>query len=273
MAPQPPDALPSATILLVRDGARAGADQGLEVFMVQRHHQIDFASSALVFPGGKVDPGDRDPRLRARCGAAAAGLDDDALAIHVAAIRETFEECGVLLARPRGEEALVEAGRLASIQERYAEPLAAHDLPISEVAEDEDLELAIEALVPFAHWITPTFMPKRFDTWFFLVAAPPDQLAAHDGVESVDSLWTTVDRAMADADAGTRTIIFPTRMQLGKLGQSRTVDEALAAARAAPVVTVMPRMERDAGGARRMVLPEDAGYDLDWAPIDSVPRS
>jgi 8-oxo-dGTP pyrophosphatase MutT (NUDIX family) len=271
MAKKPPEALPSATILLVRDGP--GSEGALEVFMVQRHHQIDFASSALVFPGGKVDPGDRDPRLRARCGEAAAALHDEALAIHVAAIRETFEECGVLLARPRGETTLVDAARLASIQKRYAEPLAAHDLPIAELAESEDLELAIERLVPFAHWITPTFMPKRFDTYFYLVVAPSDQLAAHDGVESVDSLWTTVDQAMADADAGRRTIIFPTRMQLGKLGQSRTVEQAVEAARRHSVVTVMPRMERDASGERKMVLPEDAGYDLAWAPLDSVPRS
>ncbi len=268
MSPTPPEALPSATILLIRNGSD-GAD--LEVFMVQRHHKIDFATGALVFPGGKVDPGDRDPGLRARCGDAAADLDDDTLAIQVAAIRETFEECGVLLARPRGSRDLVDARRLAAIRERFGAALAEHRLPIAELVEGEDLELALDGLVPFAHWVTPVFMPKRFDTHFFLVAAPPDQLALHDGHESVDSLWTTIGSARADAEAGRRTIIFPTLMQLGKLGQSTTVADAIERARSADVVTVMPRLERDENGERRMILPPEAGYDLSWAPLDSMP--
>jgi len=269
MAAPSPEAVPAATILLIRDGPPP--DGELEVFMVQRHHQIDFATGALVFPGGKVDPGDHDARLRAHSGPRAASLDEAALSVRAAAIRETFEECGVLLARPRGQEQLVSAPRLAAIRERYREALEAHDLPLAQLVEEEDLELAVDTLVPFAHWITPEFMPRRFDTTFYLVAAPPDQLALHDGLESVDSLWTTVARARSDAQSGRRTIIFPTLMQLGKLGRSRTVADALAAARAEPVVTVLPRLERDDSGRRRMVLPAEAGYDLSWAPIESLP--
>ncbi len=264
-AEKPPvaPALPSATILLVRDGSA-----GLEVFMVERHHRIDFATGALVFPGGKVDPGDSAAAVRARC-AGAEGLDDATLTLRVAAIRETFEEAGVLLARGRGEAGVLPAERLAAVEERHRRALEADEITIGEVAEAEDLELACDLLVPFAHWITPTFMPKRFDTWFFLVAAPPDQVALHDGRESVDSVWTTPAAAVAAAEGGERTIIFPTLMNLKKLGRHATVDAALAAARSEPIVTVFPRMEKTAAG-RVMRIPAEAGYGVSEMAVDEM---
>jgi 8-oxo-dGTP pyrophosphatase MutT (NUDIX family) len=254
----PPEPKPSATILLVRDGAR-----GLEVFMVQRHHQIDFATGAMVFPGGKVDDADADPALAARCdGAASAALRP----IQIAAIRETFEECGVLLARPAGSGALVPGPRLALIEKRHRAALNAGECSLRDVVEREDLRLANDLLVPFAHWITPVFMPKRFDTHFYLVAAPPDQLAIHDGGESVDSLWTRPADAELERSAGRRTIIFPTFMQVKKLGRQDRVADAIAAARSAPVVTVLPRVE-DHDGVKMMVIPAEAGYDVTAAPL------
>jgi len=260
-AKRPP--IPSATILLVRE------DPGpLEVFMVQRHHQVDFASSALVFPGGKVDPGDRDPTVRARC-LGADGLDDDALALRVAAVRETFEESGVLIARPRGGDGLVPAARAAAIEARWRGALNANETTIGAIAEAEDLVLALDALVPFAHWITPEFMPKRFDTHFYLVAVPRDQVAAHDGGESVDSLWIAPQRALEEAAAGRLSIIFPTRMQLAKLARAATVADALARARAARVVPVLPTVGRGAAGPV-IRIPAEADYDLTEAPLDDV---
>ena len=254
---------PAATILLARDGSA-----GLEVFMVERHHRIEVATGALVFPGGKVDPGDSAATLRARC-AGAEGLDAAALTLRVAAIRETFEEAGVLLARSRGEAGVLPAERLAAIEERHRRALEADAITIGQVAEAEDLELACDLLVPFAHWITPTFMPKRFDTWFFLVAAPPDQVALHDGRESVDSVWTTPAAAVAAAERGERTIIFPTLLNLKKLGRSPSVADALVAARAAPVVTVFPRVEKtDAGRVVR--IPAEAGYGVSEMPVGKM---
>jgi len=254
----PPEAKPSATILLVRDGA-----SGLEVFMVQRHHQIDFATGAMVFPGGKVDAADADPALAARCDGS---VSDELRPIHVAAIRETFEECGVLLARPSGSRALVPGARLAEIERRHRAALNAGERTLREIAEHEELRLANDLLVPFAHWITPVFMPKRFDTHFYLVAAPPDQLAIHDGGESVDSVWTRPSDAAAERAAGRRTIIFPTFMQVRKLGRTDRVADAIAAARNAPVVTVLPRIE-ERGGEKLMVIPAEAGYDVTTAPL------
>lgn len=261
----PPEPAPSATILLVRDGSA-----GLEVFMVQRHHRVDFADSAMVFPGGKLEPGDHDPGVHARC-TVPEGLDGAALTSRVGAIRETFEECGVLLARPRGSDALIDAARLREIETRHREALDAHALSMPELVAAEDLGPACDLLVPFAHWITPEGMHKRFDTLFYLVAAPPDHLAVHDGHESVDSVWTTPADAEADAEAGRRSIIFPTLMNLQKLGRSADVASALDAARRAPVVPVLPRVV-DTPGGKRLRIPREAGYDVWDSPIGELFR-
>lgn len=263
MADPPSPALPSATILLLRDGAH-----GLEVFMVQRHHQIDFATGAMVFPGGKVDPGDWDPALAPRCDGLGP-IGDEERALRVAAIRETFEEAGVLLARPEGQAALVSGDRLSALRRRWRDALNADESAMPQLVAEERLRLACDLLVPFAHWITPVFMPKRFDTWFFLAAAPEDQLAVHDGGESVDSLWIRPDDAVAEAEAGRRTIIFPTLMNVKKLGRSHSVAAALDAARSQPVVTVFPRIEKREG-EMRMILPAEADYDVVEAPLDAV---
>ena len=249
--------------MLLRD------DRGvLEVFMVERHHQIDFASSALVFPGGKVDPADHDPALRARC-SGCGDLDDAAFALRVAAVRETFEECGVLLARGRGETELLPESRVRPLETRYRSDLLSRAVTLGAIAEAHDLELALDAMVPFAHWITPAFMPKRFDTHFYLVPAPPDQVAAHDGEESVDSLWISLEQAIADARAKRRMIIFPTLRNLIKLARSASVAEAIERARSEPVVTVLPTVGRGENGPV-IRIPVEAGYDLSEAPLEDA---
>ena len=165
----------AATVLLVRDGA-----DGLEVFMVVRHRQIEFASGALVFPGGSVDPDDLALASQLDRSGLPFGADERLCALRIAAVRETFEECGVLLARPRGSRAFVEGARVAELGRK------APGMSFAELMESEALEPAIDLLTPFAHWITPPILPKRFDTHFFIASAPADQLAAHDGAESVD---------------------------------------------------------------------------------------
>jgi len=263
-APKPPaPPRPASTLLLIRDGTG-----GLEVFVVERHHQIDFAGGATVFPGGKVEPGDADAGLAGRCGGSAV-LEPAALSFRVAAVREAFEECGVLLARRRGTHEVLTPAELFDLLKRYQADVRNHRVSMAELARDEDLELACDLLVPFAHWITPEGMPKRFDTHFFLAAAPPSQVAAHDGRESVGSAWIEPRRALEEAEAGTRTIIFPTRMNLARLARSRSVEEALAAARGAPVVTVLPRVERGPAGPV-LHIPEEAGYDVSRSPLDDA---
>lgn len=259
--PNPPR--PAATVLLLRDGAG-----GLEVFMVKRHYRIDFAGGALVFPGGKVDAGDRVPALGALC-RGAEKLDTDALAFRVAAIREAFEECGILMARRRGQDDLLESARLPEIDLQYRADLTAGRIDIATLAVRETLELACDFLVPFSHWITPEAMPKRFDTLFFLAAAPPEQLAVHDGSESVDSVWITPAGALTAAAAGELTVVFPTRLNLEQLSESRTVAEALDMARARPIAPIFPWIETRDDAAYLCISPE-AGYATTEAPIDAV---
>ncbi len=243
--------LPAATILLLRDGAA-----GLEVFMVVRHHQIDFASGALVFPGGKADPQDFDDALLPYLEGAAGARD--MRAIQVSAIREAFEECGVLLARSKGEPALVSAERLSAL-EHYREKLNSGDVALLDFLRDENLILACDTLIHFAHWITPEMMPKRFDTHFYLAVAPADHVALHDGYESVDSIWITPAQAIEDAVNGRRTVIFPTLRNIEKLAVAKTADEAIESADAHPVVSVLPWTERREDG-NYLCIPPEAGY-------------
>ena len=242
--------IPAATVLIVRD-----TEAGLEVFMVVRHHQIDFASGALVFPGGKIEAADFDAGLRAHC-AGATGLDDKELAYRVGSIREAFEECGILLAREKGADTFISAARLQALS-GWRDRFNNRDATMCAFAEAEDLEFAVDALGHFAHWVTPDMMKKRFDTYFYLARAPVDHIGVHDGSESVDSVWITPDQALKDAEAGTRTIIFPTRMNIEKLAASADVDEALAGC--GGVVTVKPFIEQD-GDKRFLRIQANAGY-------------
>jgi 8-oxo-dGTP pyrophosphatase MutT (NUDIX family) len=251
--------LPSATILMLRDGA-----SGVEVFMVKRHHQIDFASGALVFPGGKVDAHDRDPALRDHADGAA-DLDDLHLSIAACAIREGFEESGILLAREPGSTDFIDAARASELSP-WRPKLNAGEVGLAEFVTREKLRLACDALVPFAHWITPTFMPKRFDTYFYVAAAPPGQLGRHDGSESVDSVWVNPNEAIGDKRW---TIIFPTKMNLMKLARAKTVADAIAAAKAAPIVTVEPKVVPK-GDGQVLTIPENAGYGKVEEPLSSL---
>jgi 8-oxo-dGTP pyrophosphatase MutT (NUDIX family) len=251
--------LPSATILLLRDGER-----GLEVFMVKRHHQIDFASGALVFPGGKVDAHDRDPALRDHVDGAKA-LDDLHLGLTACAIREGFEESGILLARKTGAADYIDADASSALT-HWRPKLNDGEVGLVEFLAKEDLRLACDALVPFAQWITPVFMPKRFDTYFFVAATPPGQLGRHDGSESVDSAWVNPLEAIEDKRW---TIIFPTKMNLLKLGRSKTVAEAIARTKSEPVVTVEPKVET-IDGKPFLTIPEEAGYGKIVEPMSSI---
>lgn len=230
-----------------------------------RHHQTGFAAGALVFPGGKLTPEDADPCVRTRC----SGMDqvpEGQVALRVAAIREAFEECGVLLARSRGSNSPLSPQRVAELGLRYRKPLDRGELGIGQMLEVEDLELVGEALVPFAHWVTPVHLPQRFDTYFYLAAAPTDQLAAHDGSELVDSIWLRPAEALAQADAGSRMLMLPTRANLQRLGAYRSVAEALASARLQPIVTVLPGLVETSEGPR-LRIPAEAGYAItDFSP-------
>jgi 8-oxo-dGTP pyrophosphatase MutT (NUDIX family) len=254
---------PASTILLLRDSVRTQDGRTLdeiEVFMMVRHHQIEFNSGALVFPGGSVDAGDKEIIARPELYTGGADLTESDLGFRIAAIRETFEESGILLARPNGSLNPVDAARARTIADAHRIALCEHKIGFLDILADNGLQLALDALVPYAHWITPEGMPKRFDTWFFLAAAPPDQLGAHDGRESTDSIWVSPREAVEGGESGRFKLPFPTTRNLIRLAKQPTVNSALAHARELPIVTVMPTMSKTETG-RQLRIPLEAGYD------------
>lgn len=263
---QPSVPVPAATILILRDNAQTSA---LEVFMVVRHHQIDFASGALVFPGGKAAPSDADPAVRSYCDGAD-DLDDVALNLHIAAIREAFEESGVLLARQGGSQDLVGPDVVLTL-DRFRPELDKGGLAILDFLKNNDLRLACDKLVPFAHWITPDMMPKRFDTHFFLAGAPEGQAALHDGSETVDSVWANPGRIIEEAKDGKWTIIFPTLMNVEKLGKASSVAQAMQNARDDTIVTVLPQL-KEIDGEMILEIPKEAGYSVTHEKLSNVQK-
>src|SRR6476469_4358283 len=207
---------PASTILLLRDSKAA---KETEVFMMVRHYEIDFNSGALVFPGGSVDKNDKEIIDRPKLYSGGDGLDASALSFRIAAIRETFEESGILLARPNGSNALIDARRAGEIEAAHRAALCESRTTFLKVLADNGLLLALDDLVPYAHWITPEGMPKRFDTWFVLAAAPPEQVGAHDGKESTDSIWVSPRAALEGGESGRFKLPFPPTRNLIKLGK------------------------------------------------------
>ena len=253
---------PASTVIIGRDGL-----MGIEMFMVLRHEKSNFASGALVFPGGKIDESDKVPALRSFC-TGAEDVEDSMLCTMVAAVRETFEESGILLARHGDDDNILSGAHLASL-DRYRQPLNSGELTLAEFLKEEDIKLACDQLTLFAHWITPEMVPRRFDTRFFLAKAPEGHDGVHDGTESVDSLWISTQDAIGEYKDGKYFIMFPTRMNIQKLGRNRTMNDALAAARSATVTTVTPWMEeRETGSA--LCIPEEAGYGITSEPLETV---
>jgi 8-oxo-dGTP pyrophosphatase MutT (NUDIX family) len=242
--------VPAATIIIVRDGA-----SGLEVFMVKRHHQIDFVAGALVFPGGKAAKGDYDAGL-SEFTQGADGWNAEMRALGAAAIREAFEESGILFAREKGASDFISSERLGTL-EHYRHPLEKGEIGLVDMLRKEDLVIACDALAHFAHWITPNNMPKRFDTHFFVAAAPAGHAGRHDGRESVDSIWISPGEAIADRKKW--NVIFPTKLNLVKLAESTTVADAIKTARATPPLTVEPWVEEGPNGPI-LKIRDDAGY-------------
>jgi 8-oxo-dGTP pyrophosphatase MutT (NUDIX family) len=263
--------LPAATIMLLRDGFGAP-----EVLMIERHARSVFLPDTFVFPGGRVDERDREIAGRvtgvdvaALVRALGGGLaPTQALAFVVAAIRETFEEAGILLARPRGGRDVLDGARAEALG-RHRTALQAQRTTFSRLIGDEDLELAADALVPHGRWITPEMMPYRFDTIFFTAVAPRGQHACADGVEVAAHVWIRPAEALTQRRAGARRMIFPTAANLESVAGYATAREAVGASRRRRIVPVLPRLSQ-VGGAPRLVIPADAGYTTSEADLGDV---
>ncbi len=254
----------SATILLLRD------QPDLQVLMVKRHYEIDFASGALVFPGGKANDEDAD---RGWADLTDGEFEGQEQAARISAIREAYEEAGIILARPRASRgagaALVGQDIVAALAPMRG-AVDRREQSFLELIREHDLVLALDALVHFGHWITPTMMPKRFDTHFYLAATPPGQVAEQDGRETTEAVWLGAQQALDMEAAGTATIIFPTRMNLGKLAETASTQAALTRFASETVVTVLPVIGKDDDGAPCLHIPEEAGYIQKTEPLQRV---
>lgn len=254
----PVEPRPAATVMVVRD-----AEPGLEVYMVRRHQASGFAADLYVFPGGTIRPDDvlpleaapplgLDPgALRAaleRGGDPFAEREDGGLALWVAALRELFEEAGLLLAE-------VADGRLVDLS---APTLAAQvailrgevqrgSLSLAELARRLGLRLAADRLIYFSRWITPLASPRRYDTRFFVAEVPSGQQAGHCQIETTDGLWLAPAAALARHARGELPLMFPTREHLRRLAPFRRVAELLAFARGKEVRPVLVSVDPERG--------------------------
>lgn len=238
--------------MLVRD------DPDLHVFMLRRNLQSKFVAGASVFPGGAVDPEDRSPVLLDRCrGIADAdasrqlGWPSGGLGFWVAAIRETFEEAGVLLARSARSGAPVDLGDrdISDRLEAARLGMARGDRTFLDVVVGEDLLLDVGALHVFSHWVTPPMAPRRYDTWFFVADAPEGHAYVHDDDETVGSEWVRPGDALARGEAGELELIFPTMRSLAVLADFPTAAALLETVREATAAPEL-RMVRDFNGER-----------------------
>ncbi len=201
----------ASTVIILRE-----ASDGLETFLLCRHQQSGFMGGAHVFPGGKVDPSDRDASWRARVDrspqeiTAQLGEADDevGLGLLVAAVRETFEEAGVLLANATADV------DLAATRQRL------HDgASFSDLARDIDVKIDAHSLTPYARWITPKMESRRFDTRFYVTVLPDGQTGSHDGNETTSATWLRPAGAIEDMFAGRIKLAPPTVRTLQWLAQ------------------------------------------------------
>jgi 8-oxo-dGTP pyrophosphatase MutT (NUDIX family) len=253
----------ASTVVLLRDG-----EQGLEVYLLRRTKGMPFAGGMTAYPGGGVDPRDADIEIgwvgpSPAEWAAAFGCDEPmARELVCAAVRETFEEAGVLLA---GEaQGAVVPDVSGDDWEEQRQALLSRELSLTELLARRGLALRSDLLRPFAHWITPPVEPRRYDTKFFAAALPVGQEARHVSGEADEADWLTPAAALAELSAGARPMLPPTTHTLGQLAPFPDVAAALAGSPPEPLHPISPTFEKTADGTWavlpdgtriRMVLP------------------
>jgi 8-oxo-dGTP pyrophosphatase MutT (NUDIX family) len=249
----------AATVLLLRDGA-----PGLEVYLLRRTRGMPFAGGMTAYPGGGVDPRDGDVET-AWAGpapaqwAAAFGCDErTARELVCAAVRETFEEAGVLLAglpEDGGVPGAVVPDVSGDDWEEQRQALLSRELSLAELLAGRGLVLRADLLRPFAHWITPPVEPRRYDTKFFVAALPVGQEARDVSGEADEASWLTPSAALAEVSAGVRPMMPPTIHTLGQLDRFSDVAAALAGSPPDPMEPISPTFEETLEG-KWAVLPD-----------------
>ncbi len=254
---------PAATLILVRD-----ASAGMEVFMIRRTQAAAFMGGAHVFPGGGVDAGDASAELAAHC----EGLDDaeasrllgverGGLAYWTAALRECFEEAGLLLAHDaEGSYADLNDAERLQVFAQWRESVRAGRATLADLCREHGLRLAAGRLAYYSHWITQPGRPRRYDTRFFVAEAPSAQTASHDNSETVDHLWIQPGEALARHQRGEIQLVFPTIKTLESIAGFDTAAALLAFARSPrKMPTMAPRTANSAEG-KKLLVPGDYAY-------------
>ena len=251
---------PAATVLMLRD-----APAGLEVFLMKRHSLSDVLGGAYVFPGGKVDAADAEldmathldqPLQVLHAGLNEADINErTAGGLYVAALREAFEESGVLFAQGFAMQDIDTARAAALLREGHG---------FNAVLARMALRLQTRSLVPWSRWITPTapsVMNKRFDTRFFVAAVPAGQVARHDDHETTESSWLSPRTALQQYWSGQIQLAPPQIMSLAHLSRYTRVDSVLAAARSRLPPVIRPEPFEHEGG-RVICYPGDARHSV-----------
>jgi 8-oxo-dGTP pyrophosphatase MutT (NUDIX family) len=255
----------ASAVVLLRD---RDVGRGIEVFMVRRVIQSDFMPDVYVFPGGSVSADDRAAELAEDVCMPVAPLIADSegrtslgSGVRAAAIRELFEEAGVLLAYRAGAILAInpeDVARFDGLRQAFNQRKGS----LLEVAQAENLRLATDYLSYFAHWITPVGMPKRFDTHFFITTSPAEQQAAHDRLETSEGVWIAPAEALARSGRGEFPLVFATIHQLRELAAFGSGKEALEATTSRHVEPRIPILVQESGGVR-VHLPGDEAHGWD----------
>lgn len=257
----------AATVMVLRE-----AEAGFEIFMVRRHQKSAFMANAYVYPGGKLDEADCT-REAASCVVgldptqAAARLGDvtsplKALGLFLAGVRETFEEAGILLARRRGESEPIDLTSDPDVAARfkgYRKALHEGSMSLSDLAKKEDLVLDLGQVGYFAHWITPYFEHRRFDTRFFVAIAPKHQRPLHDAVETTDSLWIRPEVALERYHQDDLFLSPPTLRTLEQLREFSSIESLLGSTAAGRPPAILPHL-CDTDGEVCLVFPGNEAY-------------
>lgn len=240
---------PAATVVLLRDH-----DRELQVLLLKRHRSSGFVPGAYVFPGGRIDDADGDARLLASCAVPERG----AVAAHYwfGAVREVFEETGVLLARTQDGEWAPDTTS-SEVLESWREKLMNNTTSLAEIVMDENMRVVLDDVVYFAHWITPEAEPRRYDTRFFAAALPEEREIRPDEREMVDAIWISPNAALERFEQGKLPMVFPTVRTLQDLSQFKSVEATLAGLRSRDVEPVLPRLVRSGNGVGIVIDGED----------------
>lgn len=244
----PAEAKPAATVVLLRDAA-----DGMEVLLLKRHRSSGFVPGAYVFPGGRTDAGDATPELLEY----ASELHPADIELHYwfAAVREVFEETGVLLARTKDGGWVNDASSDDTLEQLRLR-LMDDKATLLDVVRACECRIDFSGLVYFAHWVTPVPEPRRYDTRFFAAALPAARNVRPDAREMTDAVWLTPQDALARFSAGTLPLVFPTVKTLEQLQEFSSVAQALQTLRTRTVEPVLPRLVKTDGGVGIVIDPK-----------------